>query len=224
MASHSAGGLELALACRYRVGVGDERLSLGLTGGAARHPSGLRRHGALGAGRGRARGDADDADRQAAARREGAAARVSSTGWCRKRSCAAARASSCSSRPPARRAPLAERLLSRTAAARSCGAPSSRRWRDVRRARTTRRPTPSSTCGRATARTAAPAFEAEARSIAHLFTTETSRNLVRVFLLQDAPQERAAARAARRSARARGRGRRHGWGHRRVVGTAWLHA
>jgi 3-hydroxyacyl-CoA dehydrogenase/enoyl-CoA hydratase/3-hydroxybutyryl-CoA epimerase len=29
------------------------------------------------------------------------------------------------------------------------------------------------------------AFEAEARSIAHLFTTATSRNLVRVFLLQD---------------------------------------
>jgi 3-hydroxyacyl-CoA dehydrogenase / enoyl-CoA hydratase / 3-hydroxybutyryl-CoA epimerase len=29
------------------------------------------------------------------------------------------------------------------------------------------------------------AFEGEARSIAHLFTTETSRNLVRVFLLQD---------------------------------------
>jgi 3-hydroxyacyl-CoA dehydrogenase/enoyl-CoA hydratase/3-hydroxybutyryl-CoA epimerase len=29
------------------------------------------------------------------------------------------------------------------------------------------------------------AFEAEARSIAYLFTTETSRNLVRVFLLQD---------------------------------------
>jgi len=28
-------------------------------------------------------------------------------------------------------------------------------------------------------------FEAEARSIAQLFTTETSRNLVRVFLLQD---------------------------------------
>jgi 3-hydroxyacyl-CoA dehydrogenase/enoyl-CoA hydratase/3-hydroxybutyryl-CoA epimerase len=31
----------------------------------------------------------------------------------------------------------------------------------------------------------AEAFEGEARSIAHLFTTETSRNLVRVFLLQD---------------------------------------
>jgi 3-hydroxyacyl-CoA dehydrogenase/enoyl-CoA hydratase/3-hydroxybutyryl-CoA epimerase len=31
----------------------------------------------------------------------------------------------------------------------------------------------------------AAAFEAEARSIAHLFTTATSRNLVRVFLLQD---------------------------------------
>jgi len=31
----------------------------------------------------------------------------------------------------------------------------------------------------------AQAFEAEARSIAHLFTTETSRNLVRVFLLED---------------------------------------
>jgi 3-hydroxyacyl-CoA dehydrogenase / enoyl-CoA hydratase / 3-hydroxybutyryl-CoA epimerase len=31
----------------------------------------------------------------------------------------------------------------------------------------------------------AAAYEAEARSIAHLFTTATSRNLVRVFLLQD---------------------------------------
>ncbi|MBV8495935.1 MAG: 3-hydroxyacyl-CoA dehydrogenase, partial [Gammaproteobacteria bacterium] len=31
----------------------------------------------------------------------------------------------------------------------------------------------------------AAAFEAEARSIAHLFTTDTSRNLVRIFLLQD---------------------------------------
>src|SRR6201999_4520439 len=31
----------------------------------------------------------------------------------------------------------------------------------------------------------AESFEGEARSIAHLFTTETSRNLVRVFLLQD---------------------------------------
>ena len=31
----------------------------------------------------------------------------------------------------------------------------------------------------------AVAFEAEARSIAHLFTTETARNLIRVFLLQD---------------------------------------
>jgi 3-hydroxyacyl-CoA dehydrogenase / enoyl-CoA hydratase / 3-hydroxybutyryl-CoA epimerase len=29
------------------------------------------------------------------------------------------------------------------------------------------------------------AFESEARSIAHLFTTETARNLIRVFLLQD---------------------------------------
>jgi 3-hydroxyacyl-CoA dehydrogenase/enoyl-CoA hydratase/3-hydroxybutyryl-CoA epimerase len=29
------------------------------------------------------------------------------------------------------------------------------------------------------------AYEAEARSIAHLFTTETARNLVRIFLLQD---------------------------------------
>jgi len=32
----------------------------------------------------------------------------------------------------------------------------------------------------------AAAFEAEARSIAQLFTTDTARNLVRVFLLQDA--------------------------------------
>ena len=51
--------------------------------------------------------------------------------------------------------------------------------------RTTRHPTPSSTCSSATAPRAAAAFEAEARSIARLFLSEQSRNLVRVFFLQN---------------------------------------
>jgi 3-hydroxyacyl-CoA dehydrogenase/enoyl-CoA hydratase/3-hydroxybutyryl-CoA epimerase len=48
-----------------------------------------------------------------------------------------------------------------------------------------RRPTPSSICGAATVRHGARAYAAEAHSIANLMVGETSRNLVRVFLLQD---------------------------------------
>ena len=68
------GGLELALACRYRVAVGDERLSLGLPevqlgihpgfGGTVRSVQRRRR----------APRDGADADRQAGAGRQGAAA------------------------------------------------------------------------------------------------------------------------------------------------------
>ena len=67
------------------------------------------------------------------------------------------------------------------------------------------------------------AFEAEARSIAHLFTTETARNLVRVFLLQDRLKALGGKAAVPLEARARRRRRRHGRRHRRLVGAARPH-
>jgi 3-hydroxyacyl-CoA dehydrogenase / enoyl-CoA hydratase / 3-hydroxybutyryl-CoA epimerase len=88
--------------------------------------------------------------------------------------------------PPPRRAPLRERLLS-TPLARPFVRGSLTR-EVARRAPREHYPAPYAIIdlwARYGAR-GAQAFEAEARSIAHLFTTETSRNLVRVFLLQDA--------------------------------------
>ena len=61
------------------------------------------------------------------------------------------------------------------------------------------------------------AFEAEARSIARLFLTDTSRNLVRVFLLQDRLKAAGGKSAGELQPRARGRRRRHGRGHRGLV-------
>ncbi len=87
--------------------------------------------------------------------------------------------------PPPRRAPLIERLL---------GAAPLRAWvrrsliaQVARKAPAEHYPAPYAIIdlwARYGARGPA-AYEAEARSIAHLFTTATSRNLVRVFLLQD---------------------------------------
>src|SRR5215469_16613583 len=179
------GGLELALACRYRVAVGDERLSLGLPevllgihpgfGGTVRsvQVAGVRTAmemmltgKPLRAQKARAAGLIDrlvaESELRSAARQ-------------------------LVLEPPAPHlAPLSERLLS-TAALR----PFVRRSliaQVAKRAPREHYPAPYAIIdlwarygahGRA-------AFEAEARSIAHLFTTETSRNLVRVFLLQDA--------------------------------------
>lgn len=185
------GGLELALACRYRVAVGDERLSLGLPevllgihpgfGGTVRAVriagvrsamemmltgKPLRADAALRVGL-VDRLVADPEQLQAAARdfilRQPPAGRS----------------------PPPRKAAFGDRILG-SALAR----PFVRRALIAQVASKARRdhyPAPYAIIdlwSRFGARGAA-AFEAEARSIAHLFTTPTSRNLIRVYLLQD---------------------------------------
>jgi len=179
------GGLELALACRYRVAVGDERLSLGLPevqlgihpgfGGTVRsvQVAGVR-----------------TAMQMMLTGKPLRAARALSAGFVDRLVAGSELRSAARAfvlEPPApRRAPLLERLL---------GTPLARPLvrgsliREVaRRAPREHYPAPYAIIdlwARYGAHGAA-AYEAEARSIAHLFTTETSRNLVRVFLLQDA--------------------------------------
>ena len=178
------GGLELALACHYRVGVADERLSLGLPevmlgihpgfGGTVRS---VRLAGVRAAMQMMLTGKPV---RGAQALQLGLLDRLVAEGELR----AAARALVLQP-PPRRRAPWRERLLS-TAPAR----PFVRRSliaQVARRAPRAHYPAPYAIIDLWSRYGAhgAQAFEAEARSIAHLFTTETSRNLVRVFLLQD---------------------------------------
>jgi 3-hydroxyacyl-CoA dehydrogenase / enoyl-CoA hydratase / 3-hydroxybutyryl-CoA epimerase len=179
------GGLELALACRYRVAVGDERLSLGLPevmlgihpgfGGTVRS---VQLAGVRTAMEMMLTGKPLRAEK---ARTAGLIDRLVPEAELRN----AARELVMSA-PPPHRAPLAERLLS-SAPLR----PFVRRTliaQVAKRAPREHYPAPYAIIdlwSRYGAHGAA-AFEAEARSIAHLFTTETSRNLVRVFLLQDA--------------------------------------
>jgi len=178
------GGLELALACRYRVAVGDERLALGLPevqlgihpgfGGTVRS---VRLVGVRPAMEMMLTGRTVHAAR---ALRIGLVDKLVDSGKLR----AAAR-DFVLHPPPPRQAPYLERMLS---------------WPGVRaavrpmltaqvasRVRRDQYPAPYAIIdlwARHGARDAT-AFEAEARSIALLFTTATSRNLVRVFLLQD---------------------------------------
>ena len=178
------GGLELALACRYRVAVGDERLSLGLPevqlgihpgfGGTVRsvQVAGVRAAMEL-----MLTGKPVRADK---ALRLGLVDALTTEGELRE----AARALALKG-PPPRRAALLEQLLSlaplRPLVRRSLIA------QVARRAPRDHYPAPYAIIelwARHGAQGAA-AYEAEARSIAHLFTTPTSRNLVRVFLLQD---------------------------------------
>ena len=178
------GGLELALACHYRVAVGDERLSLGLPevqlgihpgfGGTVRsvRVAGIRTAMQL-----MLTGKPLRADKALAA---GLIDRLVKEEELR----AAAR--ELVLHPPARRrASLLERALS--------SAPLRPLLRPqliaqvARRAPRAHYPAPYAII-ELWARHGAhgqAAFEAEARSIAHLFTTPTSRNLVRVFQLQD---------------------------------------
>ena len=179
------GGLELALACRYRVAVGDERLSLGLPevmlgihpgfGGTVRS---VRIAGVRPAMQMMLSGKPL---RAAAALRAGFVDRLVPEAELRD----AARAMVLNA-PAPRRAPLIERLLS-SAALRPL-VRGSLIAQVAKRAPRKHYPAPYAMIdlwSRFGAHGAA-AFEAEARSIAHLFTTLTSRNLVRVFLLQDA--------------------------------------
>jgi 3-hydroxyacyl-CoA dehydrogenase / enoyl-CoA hydratase / 3-hydroxybutyryl-CoA epimerase len=178
------GGLELALACRYRVAVGDERLSLGLPevqlgihpgfGGTVRS---VRLAGVRAAMELMLTGKPVRADK---ALRIGLVDALTTEAELRN----AARALVLKG-PPPRRAPLFEQLLSsaplRPLVRRSLIA------QVARRAPPDHYPAPYAIIdlwARHGARGPA-AYEAEARSIAHLFTTPTSRNLVRVFLLQD---------------------------------------
>jgi 3-hydroxyacyl-CoA dehydrogenase / enoyl-CoA hydratase / 3-hydroxybutyryl-CoA epimerase len=179
------GGLELALACRYRVAVGDERLSLGLPevllgihpgfGGTVRT---VRTAGVRPAMEMMLTGKSLRAD---AALRIGLVDKLVADA---EQLQAAAR-DFILRPPPPRYAPFGERILS-SAIVR----PFVRRALIAQVAAKARRdhyPAPYAIVdlwSRFGARGAA-AFEAEARSIAHLFTTATSRNLVRVFLLQD---------------------------------------
>ena len=180
------GGLELALACRYRVAVGDERLSVGLPevllgihpgfGGTVRsvRVAGVR-----------------TAMQMMLTGRPLRAERALSAGFVDRLVPSAAQLRGVARElilgsPPPRRAPLLERLMS-TPPVRPFVRGSLTR-EVAHRAPRDHYPAPYAIIdlwARYGAR-GAQAFEAEARSIAHLFTTETSRNLVRVFLLQDA--------------------------------------
>jgi 3-hydroxyacyl-CoA dehydrogenase / enoyl-CoA hydratase / 3-hydroxybutyryl-CoA epimerase len=189
------GGLELALACRYRVGVADERLSVGLPevllgihpgfGGTARsvRVAGVRTAMELMLTGKPLRGEK--------ALHTGLLDRLVPQAQLRS----VARELLLQA-PAPRRAPFAQRLLSsaplRPFVRRSLIA------QVARRAPRAHYPAPYAIIdlwSRFGAHGAA-AFEAEARSIAHLFTTETSRNLVRVFLLQDRLKSAGGKRAA----------------------------
>jgi 3-hydroxyacyl-CoA dehydrogenase/enoyl-CoA hydratase/3-hydroxybutyryl-CoA epimerase len=178
------GGLELALACRHRVAVGDERLSLGLPevqlgihpgfGGTVRS---VRLLGVKPAMEMMLTGKPVRADK---ALRIGLVDKLVAAADLRT----AAKTMALQA-PAAHRPALSERVLS---------------WAPVRpfvksallaqvasRARREHYPAPYAMVD-LWARWGAQgsqAFEAEARSIAQLFLSETSRNLVRVFLLQD---------------------------------------
>ena len=178
------GGLELALACRYRVAVGDERLSLGLPevmlgihpgfGGTVRsvQVAGVR--------------IAMELMLTGKPLRAGKALRAGLVDRLVPETELRSSAREYVLRAPARhRAPLRERLLNlaplRPFVKRQLIA------QVARRAPREHYPAPYAIIDLWSRHGAhgSAAFDAEARSIAHLFTTETSRNLVRVFLLQD---------------------------------------
>ncbi len=179
------GGLELALACRYRVAVGDERLALGLPevqlgihpgfGGTVRA---VRLLGVRTAMDLMLTGRTVRADKAA---RIGLVDRLVENAQALEPA-----VRELVNAPPApHRPPLAERALS---------------WAPVRplvkasilkplqrRANLQHYPSPYAMVNLWAAHGAsgAAAFDAEARSIARLFLSPTSRNLVRIFLLQD---------------------------------------
>ena len=178
------GGLETALACRYRVAVADERLALGLPevqlglhpgfGGTVRS---VRLLGVRPAMQLMLTGRPLRAEK---ALQLGLVDRLVSEPELR----AAAREFVLKA-PPPRRAPLSERLLStRIARPFVKGALIAE---VAQRAPRAHYPAPYAIIGLWARHGAhgAAAFEAEARSMARLFLSETSRNLVRVFLLTD---------------------------------------
>ena len=179
------GGLELALACRYRVAVADERLALGFPevqlgihpgfGGTVR---GVRLLGVRTAMDLMLTGKTIRADKALAL------GLVDHTVAARADLDAAAR-KLLAERPAAHRPRLADRCLS-WPGVRSFVKPQLLKQVE-RRVRREHYPAPYALIALWAEHGAHGklAYDAEARSIAHLFTTETSRNLIRVFLLQD---------------------------------------
>lgn len=178
------GGLELALACRYRVAADDERVSLGLPevqlgvhpgfGGTVRLPALIGVRAALEITL------TGKSVRAAKALALGLVDRLAPLASLRDAAAALAREA-----PRPGRAPLLDRLLSLAPLRQFVVGPA--RARVARRAREDQYPAPYAVLElfrRHGARGAA-AYEAEARSISALFCTPTSRNLVRVFFLQD---------------------------------------
>jgi 3-hydroxyacyl-CoA dehydrogenase/enoyl-CoA hydratase/3-hydroxybutyryl-CoA epimerase len=178
------GGLELALACRYRVAVGDERLSLGLPevqlgihpgfGGTVRTVRLIGMKAAMDMMLTGRPVRADKALRLGLVDKIVTAAELES----------GAR-ELINKKPPTHRPPFAEAVLS---------------WPIVRsfvkgtliaqvagKAKREHYPAPYAIVDLWVEHGARgqQAYESEARSIAHLFTTETARNLIRVFMLQD---------------------------------------
>ncbi len=178
------GGLETALACRYRVGVEDARLSLGLPevqlglhpgfGGTVRT---VRLIGVRAAMELMLTGRPV---RAAKALKLGLIDRLVPESALRE----TARALILSP-PPKHRPPLSERLLSSAPVRPFLRKPLTAQV--ARRAPRAHYPAPYAIIDLWLRHGAhgPQAYEAEARSMAHLFLTETSRNLVRVFFLQD---------------------------------------
>ena len=179
------GGLELALACRYRIAAEDGKVSLGFPevqlgihpgfGGTVRAPRliGVRRALDL-----MLTGRPQNAQRALAA---GLVDRLAPQANLKSAAAALAK-----SPPAAGRPPLLDRLLAlaplRGLIARQMTA------QVAARARRDHYPAPYAIIDlwrRNGSADGASAYEAEARSIAELFCTETSRSLVRVFFLQD---------------------------------------
>ncbi|SRR5579871_302052 len=178
------GGLELALACRYRVGADDGKLSLGLPevqlgihpgfGGTVRTPRLIGARAAL---------DLMLTGRPVRAPRALALGLVDALAPLAELKSAAA--ALVTRAPPPHRAPFLDRVLAlgplRPLIARAS------RAEVAKRARPDHYPAPYAIIDLWERYGAAgeAAFEAEARSIAELFCTGASRSLVRVFFLQD---------------------------------------
>jgi len=178
------GGLELALACDYRVGADDGKLTLGLPevmlgvhpgfGGTVRTPQLVGAPAAL---------DlmlTGKSLRAEEAKKLGLVDRLAT----RDGLAAAAREIAVAA-PPRRRPPLGQRVLA-WPVIRSFVATQARK-QVARRARPEHYPAPYAILElfERYGASGAQAFEAEARSIAKLFLSEQSRNLVRVFFLQN---------------------------------------
>lgn len=178
------GGLELALACRYRVAVDDDRLSLGLPevqlgihpgfGGTVRTVRLMGVRPAM---------DMMLTGKSVRAQKALRIGLVDKLVPAEKLKTAAL--DLVVRQPPPRKPPLIERLLNLTPA--RVVVKTALQTQIAAKAKREHYPAPYAIVDLWVRYGAhgAEAFEAEARSIAHLFTTETSRNLVRVFLLQD---------------------------------------